>query len=173
MVAGDEEAAAGASETSGSQRTVLYPVDAAPAPKAGSMFHHVRIRNGYELVARRLLGHAVVGVDVTIAGVYREAGLIRSGADPRLEIDARRARLWEQIETLTADADVAAAAAEHVKRSEADLDDLRSRAAGATSLDESRRLLEAALEAERSESAKMLEPAFGAGAASTGYRTVR
>jgi len=156
MVAADEEVAAGASDTSGSQRTVLYPVEA-NAPKAGSMFHHIRIRNGFELVARRLLGHVVVGVDVTIAGVYREAGLIRSGADPRVEIDAHRAELKAQIEALVPAAGGADAATVRVKEAEAALDDLRKRSAGATSLDESRRLLEAAREAERIEAAKLLD----------------
>jgi chromosome segregation protein len=157
LVASDEEAAASAGETRGPQLTVLYPLAAAPEPKAGSMFHHVRIRKGFELVARRLLGHVVVGVDVTIAGVYREPGLIRAGADPRVEIDARRARLEEQIEALEPAAAVADVAAKRIKEAEARLDDLRTRAAGAASLEESERLLEAAGEAERIEAAKMPE----------------
>ncbi len=157
LVAPGEEAAAGASEPVGSQRTVLYPLDEAPAPKAGSMFHHIKIRPGYELVARRLLGHIVVGVDVTIAGVYREPGLIRAGADPRVEIDARRARLEEQIDALAPAAAGADNAAQQVKVAEAALDDLRRRAAGATSLAESKRLLEAAREAERTEAARLPE----------------
>ena len=155
LVAADDEAAADASETNGSQRTVLFPAGAAPEPKAGSLFHHVRYRSGYELVARRLLGQVVVGVDVTIAGVYREPGLIRAGADPRAEIDARRARLGEEIESLAPAAAGAEAAANRVKEVEAALDDLRRRAAGATSLDESTRLLQAARDAERIDAAKL------------------
>ncbi|HAC44694.1 MAG TPA: hypothetical protein DCF65_01370, partial [Chloroflexi bacterium] len=61
LVAADEESAVSAGEMNRSQLTVLYPVAAAPEPKAGSMFRHVRIRKGFELVARRLLGHVVVG----------------------------------------------------------------------------------------------------------------
>jgi len=157
LVASDEEAAGRTEETTGPQLTVLYPLAASPEPKAGSMFHHVRIRKGFELVARRLLGHVVVGVDVTIAGVYREPGLIRAGADPRVEIDARRARLEAEIETLAPVAAGADIAAKRIKESEARLDDLRTRAAGATSLEESERLLEAAREAERIEAAKVPE----------------
>ena len=155
LVAGDEDAAGRAGEVQGSQRTVLYPIETAPAPKPGSMFHHVRIRPGYQLVAQRLLGQVVVGVDVTIAGVYREPGLVRAGSDPRLEIDARRARLREEMDELAPAAAEARDAAARVRTSESALDDLRRRAAGATSLDESRRLLEAAREAERLDAAKL------------------
>ncbi|HEX9099297.1 MAG TPA: AAA family ATPase [Candidatus Dormibacteraeota bacterium] len=157
LVASDEEAAGRAGETRGPQLTVLYPLAASPEAKAGSMFHHVRIRKGFELVARRLLGHVVVGVDVTIAGVYREPGLIRAGADPRVEIDARRARLQEQIEALEPAAATAEDAARRIKAAEARLDELRTQAAGAASLHESERLLEAAREVERTEAAKLPE----------------
>ncbi len=157
LVAADADRAAGAGDAHGSQRTVLYPMDTAPAPKAGSMFHHVRIRSGYELVARRLLGHAVVGVDVTIAGVYREPGLIRAGSDPRVEIDARRARLEEQIDALAPAAPGADEIARRVKKAETALDDLRTQAAGATTLGEAKRQLEAALEAERVEGGRLPE----------------
>ena len=157
LVARDEESASRAGGLGGMQRTVLYPLDAAPAPKPGSMFHHVRVKQGYETVARRLLGHLVIGVDVTVAGVYREPGLVRAGADPRVEIDARRARLEEQVETLMPAASAAASAAMRVKGTEAALDDLRTRAAGATGLDESKRLLDTAREAERVEAARIPE----------------
>jgi chromosome segregation protein len=157
LVASDEDVAAGRSEASESQRTILYPFAAAPEPKAGSMFHHVRARKGYELVARRLLGQVVVGVDVTVAGVYREPGLIRAGADPRVAIDARRSSLQEQIDGLAPAGARADNAAKHVREAEAALDDLRTRAAGATSLEESKRLLEAAREAARAEAARLPE----------------
>ncbi|HEX7264388.1 MAG TPA: AAA family ATPase [Candidatus Dormibacteraeota bacterium] len=157
LVAPDEEIAESAGEPEGSQRTVLYPLGSAPEAKTGSMFHHVRIRPGFELVCRRLLGQVIVGVDVTIAGVYREPGLLRAGTDPRVEIDARRARLGEQIETLAPTAAGVDASAKQVQEAETALDDLRRRAAGATSLDESRRLLDEAREAERIEGAKLPE----------------
>ena len=157
LVAADLEVAEGAGETTGSQRTVLYPVEGPAAPKTGSMFHHVRIQKGYELVASRLLGHVVVGVDVTIAGIYREPGLIRAGADPRVEIDSRRARLQEQIESLSPSAARVDEAARRIKEAEAALDDLRRRAGGAAGLEASRRLLESAREAERVEAARLPE----------------
>jgi chromosome segregation protein len=157
LVAADEEVAAESSRPSGSQRTVLYPAGGAPEPKAGSMFHHVRVRTGYDLVARRLLGYVVVGVDVTITGVYREPGLVRSGTDPRVEIDARRAWLGEQIEALAHEAAGAGPASKRVKEAEAALDDLRRRAAGAASLEESGRQLESAREAERVEAVRLPE----------------
>ncbi len=157
LVAADEDAAARESEAGESQRTIFYPFAAAPEPKSGSMFHHVRVRKGFELVARRLLGQVVVGVDVTVAGVYREPGLIRAGADPRVAIDARRGLLREQIDAIAPAAAGAGAAAKQVKEAEVALDDLRTRAAGATSLEESKRLLDSAREAERAEAAKLPE----------------
>ena len=157
LVAADEDVAARESGDGESQRTIFYPFGAAPEPRAGSMFHHVRVRNGYELVARRLLGQVVVGVDVTVAGVYREPGLIRAGADPRVAIDARRSLLAEQIDSLASAAARVDSAAKQVKEAEAALDEMRTRAAGATSLDESKRLLETVRETERVEAAKLPE----------------
>ncbi len=154
-VAPDDESAARSGDTAGAQRTILFPYLAGGEPKPGSMFHHVRATQGYELVARRLLGHVVVGVDVTIAGVYREPGLLRAGADPRVEIDARRARLLDEIDNLAPAAARADAAVTGVKDAETALDALRTRAAGAAGLDESLRLLKAAREAESSEAARL------------------
>src|SRR2546430_5168369 len=127
------------------------------------MFQHVRVKQGYELVARRLLGHVVVGVDVTIAGVYREPGVVRAGADPRVEIDARRTRLQDEIDILAPSASGADSAATRLKQAETALDELRTRAAGAAGLEESSRLLEAAREAERVEAERLpvLERAAG------------
>ncbi|TMD89529.1 MAG: hypothetical protein E6I73_10340, partial [Chloroflexi bacterium] len=156
-VAPDEESASRAGDSESEQRTILYPHDPGVTPKPGSMFQHVRVKQGFEVVARRLLGHVVVGVDVTIAGVYREAGLVRAGADPRVEIDARRARLHDEIEGLAPAASGAAAAAIRLKDAETALDEVRTRAAGAAGLDESKRLLEAAREAERVEAERVPE----------------
>ena len=165
LVAPDEESASRAGGETGMQRTVLYPLDAVGGPKPGAMLNHVRVKPGYELVARRLLGHVVIGVDVTVAGVYREPGLVRAGADPRVEIDARRSRLEEQIESLMPAASAAAGAARGVKEAEMALDDLRTRSAGAAGLGESKRLLVAAREAERVEAARIPELNRAAGAA--------
>jgi chromosome segregation protein len=167
LVAPDEESATRAGGERGMQRTVLYPLDAMAAPKSGSMLNHVRVKQGYELVARRLLGHVVIGVDVTVAGVYREPGLVRAGADPRAEIDARRSRLEEQIESLMPAASAAAGAARGVKEAEGALDQLRTRAAGASGLGESRRLLHAAREAEKVEAARIPDLERAAGTAET------
>ncbi len=162
-VAPDEESASRAGDTDTTQRTILYPLEAAGTPKPGSMFQHVRIRQGHELVARRLLGHVVVGVDVTIAGVYREPGVVRAGADPRVEIDARRTRLHDEIDSLAPSALRTDSAAIRLKETESALDELRTRAAGAAGLEDSSRLLDAAREAERVEAERLpdLERAAG------------
>src|SRR5258706_16460878 len=98
-----------------------------------------------------------MGFDVTVAGMYREPGLIRAGADPRVAIAARRRSLEEQIESLAPAGAPADSAAQGVKEAEAAHAGLRTRAAGATSLEESKRLLEAAREAEGAEAAKLPE----------------
>jgi len=94
-------------------------------------------------VAGRLLGHLVLGEDVTMQGVYREPGLVRAGFDPRLHIDARRQRLTERIAALESsigDGD----GREAVARAAAKLAELRSIAAGASGLEETHRLREEA-----------------------------
>ncbi len=93
LVAADAGAATAAAPPSEPQRTVLYPGSAAVPPEPGALIEHVTVRQGYEILAQRLLGHVIVGRDVTISGVYREDGLVRAGSDPRVEIDARRSRL--------------------------------------------------------------------------------
>jgi chromosome segregation protein len=156
-VAGDERAALRATGSPGGQRTVLYPLAETAAATQGSLLEHVRCRKGYEPIARRLLGHVVVGRDVTLDGVYREAGLIRAGSDARFEIDARRLRLREQIGALEPTAEKADASLARVKRAEAALGDLRTQAGGAAGLDDSRRLVDAARAAEEREAARLPE----------------
>jgi chromosome segregation protein len=121
VVAGDDRAALEATATSNRQVTALFPVDA-PEPSDGSLFHHVEIRAGYETIARRLLGGVVVGRDVTLTGVYREVGLIRAGADPRVAMETRRAELQRRIAALEADAALAPDAAGNVRRLRQQLD---------------------------------------------------
>jgi chromosome segregation protein len=157
VVAADESAAMSAAPPTDPQRTVLYPGSAPVSPRPGSLVEHVTVRNGYELVARRLLGPVVVGADVTLLGVYREDGLVRAGADPRVEIDARRSRLRERIAALEPRMLEGEAAGSRLKLAEANLDDLRARSAGATRLEESRRMLEAARAEERLESDRLPE----------------
>jgi len=154
LVARDESGAAGA--TPDRQRTVLYPTTS-PQPRAGSLFERVRCRQGYEDVAMRLLGHVVVGEDVTVDGVYREPGLIRRGSDPRVAIDVRRHELRDRIAQLEPHASKAEASARRLKVAEASLADLRSRAAGAARAEEAARMLAMARAAELAESQKMPE----------------
>ena len=154
LVARDEAAAAGA--TPDRQRTVLYPVTS-PQPRAGSLLDHVRCQAGYEDVACRLLGHVVVGEDVTLDGVYREPGLLRAGSDPRVAIDVRRHELRDRLAGLQPHAAKADEMAKRVKDAESSLADLRSRAAGAARAEETARMLTMARAAELAESEKMPE----------------
>ena len=154
LVARDEAAAAGAKPQR--QHTVLYPTNA-PQPRPRSLYEHVDCRDGYEAVARRLLGHVVVGEDVTIDGVYREPGLVRAGSDPRVAIDLRRRELRDRLTALQPQAARAEESARGRKAAEAALADLQSRAAGAARMEENTRLLDAARAAEGAESEKLQE----------------
>jgi chromosome segregation protein len=165
LVAADESTALSAAPPADAQRTVLYPAPSPASPRPGSLIEHVTARKGYELVARRLLGHVVVGSDVTRSGVYREEGLVRAGADPRVEIDARRSRLRERIAGLEPKMLEGEAAGGRLKVAEAKLADLRARAAGATGLKESTRMLEAALADETREATRLPELEMAATAA--------
>jgi chromosome segregation protein len=157
LVAADESTAMSAAPPTDPQRTVLYPSSKSMASKPGSLIEHVSCAKGYELVARRLLGHVVIGADVSLLGVYREDGLVRAGADPRVEIDARRSRLRERIAGLEPKMLEGEAAGGRLKTAEAKLAELRALAAGATRLDESKRMLEAARSAEQLESRRLPE----------------
>jgi chromosome segregation protein len=157
LVAGDANAAGAAAPTSQPQRTVLYPGSAAGPAEPGSLMEHVRVKSGYEIVAERLLGRVVVGRDVTMEGVYREDGLVRAGSDPRVEIDARRARLKERISELEPTMLEGEAAGHRLKAAEAVLAELRARAAGATRLEESQRMMEAARAEEKLEAERLPE----------------
>jgi chromosome segregation protein len=157
LVAPDERRAITAAAPAGSQLTVLYPAAASDAVRPGSLFEHLSCAVGYEQVARRLLGHVVIGEDVTIEGVYREHGLVRAGADPRVEIDARRSRLRERIGALEPEMLEGEAAGTRLKAAEAKLAELRGLVAGAGRLEESQRMLQAALAEERQESDRLPE----------------
>src|SRR5438445_536085 len=115
MVVADESAAVESTRAADRQVTALFPVDAAE-PVDGSRYHHVEIRDGYEPLARRLLGGVVVGRDVTVEGVYREPGMVRSGADPRAALEARRAELQRRIPKLEVDAGLASDTASELRR---------------------------------------------------------
>ena len=115
MVVADESAAVESTRAADRQVTALFPVDAAE-PVDGSLYHHVEIRDGYEPLARRLIGGVVVGRDVTVEGVYREPGMVRSGADPRAALEARRAELQRRIPKLEVDAGLASDTASELRR---------------------------------------------------------
>jgi len=152
LVARDEAGAAG--RAAERQLTILYPSDAAQ-PRPGSLFEHVRCSDGYEDVARRLLGQVVVGVEVTLDGVYREPGLVRAGADPRVALDVRRRELRDRVQALEPQAALASDAAQRLHKAEAGLAELRGRSAGAERSEDAARLLEAARVAEAVEAGKL------------------
>src|SRR5258708_6549115 len=77
VVASDETSALTTASAADSQITALYPNEAPPA-EAGSLLEHVTFDKQHESIARRLLGHVVVGRDVTIEGVYRAQGFVRA-----------------------------------------------------------------------------------------------
>jgi chromosome segregation protein len=158
------EGSSAVSATTGRQQTVLFPI-AAPEPRAGSLFAHVRCQDGYGEIARRLLGQVVVGEEVTLEGVYREPGLVRAGTDPRVAIDVRRRELGDRVKGLEPRALQAPAAAKRLREAESALADLRARSAGATRSEETSTLLESARAAESREAGKLAELERAASAA--------
>jgi chromosome segregation protein len=138
------------------QVTVLYPAAAREA-RAGALFEHVHCQGGYEEVARRLLGHVVVGEDVTLDGVYREPGMVRAGTDPRVAIDVRRHEMRDRLAGLEPQAALSAVASHRLKEAESALGGLRSHAAGAARSEETAKMLESARVAELAETEKLPE----------------
>ena len=156
IVTSDEASAARSIMGADHQVTALYPVDT-PQPGDGSLYHLVDVRDGYERIARQLLGGVVVGRDVTDDGVYRTAGLVRAGADPRIALDARRAELRRRISALEVEASDAAEAAKILQAAHSGLAELRAQAAGAARAEEVGRLLESTRAAEEIEQRKLDE----------------
>jgi chromosome segregation protein len=156
LVEDSEHGAVKSAGAGGHQRTVLFPVPA-PDPRPGSLLDHIRCGAGYELIARRLLGHIVVGENVTREGVYREAGIVRAGSDARLEIDTRRGHLREQMAKLEPRAAMARDTAQQVKHAESELARLRARAGSTARSEETARMLDEAREAEEAESSRLAE----------------
>src|SRR5256886_999541 len=154
IVAEDEGSAAQSVKGVDQQVTALYPVDA-PEPAEGSLYHLVEVRDGYQRIARQLLGDVIVGRDVTEDGVYRKAGLVRAGADPRIALDARRADLRLRIDALEVEASDATEAARTLQAAQARLTELRAQAAGAAPAEEVGRMLETARAAEKAEQQKL------------------
>ena len=164
IVATDEEAAIRAVTGADRQLSVLFPVDA-PDPADGSLYHLVEVADGYDRIARQLLGGVIVGRDVTAEGVYRSAGLVRAGADPRIALDARRADLRRRIATLEAETSDAGEAASMLQSAQSRLTDLRAQAAGAARAEELARMLDAARGAEQAEQTRLADLEQIAGAA--------
>jgi len=115
VVVADERAALESTAAANRQVTALFPTEG-PAPLDGSLYHHIDARDGYETIARRLLGGVLVGRDVTVEGLYRQPGLVRAGTDPRVALDARRAELQRRIPQLEAGAALAQHTAGELRR---------------------------------------------------------
>ena len=143
IVVPDEASALRSVAEARQQLTALYPAGA-PDPDPGSLYHHVRVRDGFDGIARRLLGRAVVE-----DGVYREPGLMRGGADPRVALDARRSALRQEIAGIEPQARELGAAQREVREAQDAVQRLRARAAGAPPGDQAAKLLEAARAAEQ------------------------
>jgi chromosome segregation protein len=156
VVASDETSALTTASAADSQITALYPNEAPPA-EAGSLLEHVTFDKQHESIARRLLGHVVVGRDVTIEGVYRAQGFVRAGKDPRAAIERRRAELRQRIAELKDDAEAVTDTSRQLKDATAKLSDLRARSAGISRSQETQQLLEKAKEAEQTESARLAQ----------------
>ena len=156
VIASDQTTALSAATASDSQVTALYPKDA-PNAEAGSLLEHVTFDKQHERIARMLLGHVVVGRDVTLDGVYRGQGFVRAGKDPRAAIERRRAELRQRIAELQDDADAVGETSRQLKDVSAKLSDLRARSAGITRSQETQQLLEKAREAEQAETAKLTQ----------------
>ena len=160
----DEEAAWRAISGAERQTTAVFPVES-PPPEAGSLYEHVHVREGYEIIVRRLLGGVVVGREVTRDGVFRASGMLRAGADPRTALDARKAELQEEIRTHEQDAADASDATRVVQSAHARLAQLRSEAAAAPRPDEVARMLDTARAGERDAEHRLADLERAAGAA--------
>jgi chromosome segregation protein len=156
VVAQDQAAALNAAQAADSQVTALYAKEA-PNAEEGSLIEHVRFDKEHESIARTLLGHVVLGRDVTLEGVYQGQGLVRAGKDPRAAIERRRAELRQRIAELEKDASEVADASRHLKDTTTKLSDLRARSAGITRSQETQQLLEKAEEAEQAEAARLAQ----------------
>jgi chromosome segregation protein len=154
--AADEPSARAALAGSAQQATVLYPAGD-PEAEPGSLFERVRCEAGYTRLARQLLGAIVMGRDVTAEGVFRQPGLLRAGADPRVALVARRGLLRDEIGAL----EPAAAEADHrsqlARAAEARLSELRATAGQRGQLDEVSGHLAAAHVAGEREAARLPE----------------
>jgi chromosome segregation protein len=123
----------------------------------GSLVEQVTVEAGFEGLARRLLGHVVVGRDVTTEGVYRAPGLVRAGSDPRVKLAARRRRLRDEIAALGPLAGELDDRQEAARRAQARLQERRSAAGQRRRLGEALNQLEDARAAELREAQRVPE----------------
>jgi len=140
----DEATAVDSVKAEDRQATALFPVDG-PQPIEGSLYDHVRVRDGYESIARRLLGGVLVGRDVTLDGVYREPGLVRAGADPHRAPDA--AATLRRLRIASVDQDIARLTVASEDRRSRVVQAEQALTAAAESLPELRRAAETARQA--------------------------
>ena len=154
----------GIAAASDDQATVLYPVEEGVV-EPGSLLENVTVEPGFEGLARRLLGHVVVGRDVTVDGVYRAPGLVRAGSDPRVRLAARRRRLRDEMAALQPLAGELKERQEEGRRAQARLQEIRSAAGQRRRLDEALTQLEAARSAEIQEAQRVPELEAAAGEA--------
>ena len=150
----DEAAARSAATSTDQQATVLYPAGD-PEAEAGSLADHVTCEPGFEALGRRLVGHIVVGRDVSAEGIYHEPGLVRAGADPRVALAARRRRLADEIARVEPVAAEARQRGEESRRAQARVNELRSQAGQRRQLDDVARQLASTREAEARESTRV------------------
>jgi chromosome segregation protein len=158
----DESIATRFATASEDQATVLYPGGESTV-EPGSLVEQVTVEPGFERLAHRLLGHVVLGRDVTIDGVYRAPGLVRAGSDPRVKLAARRRRLRDETAALQPLAGELRERQEEARRAQARLHDLRSAAGQRRRLDEALTQLEAARTAELREAQRVPELEGAAG----------
>lgn len=147
----DAEAASVVLGDAESQQTVLLP-GGSPSRRSGhSLADHVRAEPGFEWLAARLLGHVSVDGElpcVSSDGLYREAGLRRSGPDQRVKLAARRRRLGERLHVIEKFAEEAPELAARARQAETRLSALTAAAAGRGRLDETLSQLDTARHAE-------------------------
>ncbi|HEY4026744.1 MAG TPA: AAA family ATPase, partial [Candidatus Dormibacteraeota bacterium] len=152
----DEVSAHAAATSNDQQATVLYP-DGEPEVESGSLFEHVACEAGFEALGRRLLGRVVVGRDVSMEGVYREAGLVRAGSDPRVALAARRRRLADEIAQVEPVAAQSRQRGEESRRAQGRVNELRSQAGQRRQLDDIGHQLASTREAEAREATRLPE----------------
>jgi chromosome segregation protein len=161
-VAPDPASAEAAAAGAGPQRTILLPAGRVEAGR-GSLAEHVRAEPGFEWLAAQLLGEIGAGAGgglsrwATREGVYREPGLIRAGDDDRVRLAIRRRELTERLAALLPIAETSQRTAALARKAEAELAEVRDRAAGRPGLMEALNHLESARAAETELEARLPE----------------